>query len=189
MRMAAALDHAAAKGVPLPVRYAVVARDLDVPSGPRKGAPVARGHEARCVRLAEAMSARLKVPLECRDAARLAARWHRSVDRAGELTPAALLDLLNAADALRRPERLDTLIDACESAALSLAGAGGDYPPGAFLRAALVVAKDVDAAAIARGAAKPRPQRKAGRDAIAAAVRAARIRALRAWKAAQASKG
>ncbi len=33
MRMAAALDHAAAKGVPLPVRYAVVARDLDVPPG------------------------------------------------------------------------------------------------------------------------------------------------------------
>ncbi len=185
MRMAAALDHAAAKGVALPVRYAVVARDLDVPAGPRKRAPVVRGHEARCVRLAEAMSARLKVPLECRDAARLAARWHRSVDRAGLLTPAALLDLLNAADALRRPERLDTLIDACESAALSLAGAGGDYSPGAYLRAALVVAKGVDAAAIARGAAKPRTQRKAGRDAIAAAVRKARIKALRAWKAAR----
>jgi tRNA nucleotidyltransferase (CCA-adding enzyme) len=130
------------------------------------------------------MSARLKVPLECRDAGRLAARWHRSVDRAGLLTPAALLDLLNAADALRRPERLDTLIDACASAALSL-GAGGDYPPGAYLRAALVVAKGVDAAASARGAAKPRTRRKAGRDAIAAAVRAARIRALRAWKAAR----
>jgi tRNA nucleotidyltransferase (CCA-adding enzyme) len=185
-RMAAALDYAAAKGFALPVRYAVMARDLDAAAGPV--APVARGHEARCVRLAEAMSARLKVPLECRDAARLAARWHRSVDRADELTPAALLDLLNAADALRRPERLDTLIGACECAALSISGAGSDYPAGAYLRAALAVAKGVDAASIARGAAKPRAQRKAGRDAIAAAVRAARIRALRTWKAAQASK-
>ena len=38
-----------------------------------------RSAAAHSVRLAEAMSARLKVPLECRDAARLAARWHGAV--------------------------------------------------------------------------------------------------------------
>ena len=180
--LAAALDHAATKGFALPVRYAVLALDLDVLPGRRTGAPSPRGHVARCVRRAEAMSARLRVPLDCRDAARLAARWCRDVHRAEALTPAALLDLLNAADALRRPERLDTLIDACECDALSRPRAGHDYPPGAFLRAALAIAKDVDAAAIARGAAKQRTPRKSGRDAIAAAVRTARIKALRTWK-------
>jgi tRNA nucleotidyltransferase (CCA-adding enzyme) len=186
--MAAALDYAATKGFALPVRYAVMALDLDVQPARRQGSPSPRGHEARCVRLAEAMSARLRVPVDCRDAARLAARWRRDVHRAEALAPAALLDVLNAADALRRPERLDMLIDACECDALSRPGAGGDYPPGAFLRAALAVAKDVDAAAIARGAAKQRTPRRSGtsgKDAIAAAVRAARIKALRAWKAAR----
>jgi len=187
-RMAAALDYAAAKGLALPVRYAVMARELDVPPPGRRG-PAARGHVARCVRLAEAMSSRLKVPLDCRDAARLAARWHESVARAQLLTPAKLLDLVNATDALRRPERLDTLIDACACAALSCDAGRREYPPGEHLRAALAVAKDVDAAAIARGTAKPHGPRRPGGDGIAAAVRAARIKALRAWKATLAFKG
>jgi tRNA nucleotidyltransferase (CCA-adding enzyme) len=185
--MAAALDYAATKGFALPVRYAVMAQELDVSPGKRTGAPPAHGHEARCVRLAEAMSARLRVPIDCRDAARLAARWRSSVHGVEALTPAALLDLLDAADALRRPERLDTLIDACECDAFSRPRAGRDYLSGAVLRGALAVAKGVDAAAIARSAAKPRTPRKSGRDAIAAAVRAARIKALRAWKAARVS--
>jgi len=181
-RRAAALDYAAAKGCALPVRYAVLAQDLE-PDPPAAGvdAGAASRHASRRVRLAEAMSARLKVPLDCRDAARLAARWHRSVHRAGELTPAALLDLLGAADALRRPERLDALIGAAECEALSRPRAGTDYPPGALLRDALAVAKDVDAGAIARRAGKARTRKNAAGDPIAAAIRAARIKALRAW--------
>ena len=60
---------------------------------------------------AERVSARLRVPVDCRDAALLAARWHGVVQRAAELRPATRLDLLQATDALRRPERLDTLLD------------------------------------------------------------------------------
>ena len=184
-RLAAALDYAAAKGYALPVRYAVLAQDLG-PDPPRagSGATAESGHAMRCLRLAEAMSARLKVPLDCRDAARLAARWHRTVHRAAELAPAALLDLLNAADALRRPERLDTLIGAAECAALSRPRARDAYPPAALLRAALAVAKDVDAGAIACGTDKARTRSTASRVPIAAAIRAARVKALRAWKAA-----
>jgi len=183
-RLAAALDYAAAKSYALPVRYAVLAQDLD-PGHPAAGgdASAAARHALRCVRLAEAMSARLKVPLDCRDAARLAARWHRNVQRAAELTPAALLDLLNAADALRRPERLDTLIGAAECGARSRPRAGSDYPPGALLRAALAVVKDVDAGAIARSAGNVRGKKKSSVDPIAAAIRAARLKALRAWNA------
>ncbi len=187
-RLAAALDYAAAKGCTLPVRYAVLAQDL-APDPPAAGAAAtaARHHAARCERLAEVMSARLKVPLDCRDAARLAARWHRSVDRAAKLTAAALLDLLNAADALRRPERLDALIGAAECKALSRPRAGKDYPAGALLRDALAVARKVDAGAIARDSDDARAKRKPAGDGIAAAIRAARIKALRAWIASRAA--
>jgi tRNA nucleotidyltransferase (CCA-adding enzyme) len=86
-----------------------------------------------------------------------------------------LLDLLLAADALRRPERLDGLLRACSADALSRPGRGGDsYAPGERLRAALAVVRDVDAGAIA--AAYPDspelPQR----------IRTARLEALQAWE-------
>ncbi len=129
------------------------------------------------------MSARLKVPLDCRDAGRLVARWHGVVHAAREQTPAGLLDLLMAADALRRPERLDALIEACECDALSLPGRSGDYAQGQFVRDALSIVKGVDAAAVARGArARSAAKTRSAADSVAKAVRAARLEALRAWK-------
>ncbi len=128
-RLSLALEHAAKRGFTLPVRYAVLAHDFNDSAAPaRRGAPRARA--MRDLRRAEAMSARLKVPLECRDAARLAARWHRVVVRAPALQPAVLLDLINAADALRRPERLETLLHACECVAHVGAGCPGRFRPG-----------------------------------------------------------
>jgi len=176
-RLARALDYAAEHQCSLPVRYAVLAGDLGKPAG--AGTPDRRGLVASRVRLAERMSARLRVPAECRDAARLAARWRPVADRARDLPPSTLLDLLNAADALRRPERLDALLDACACCALSRAGAGDDYAPARIVRAALAVVTGVDAGAIARSAGA---RQTAGGDAIAKAVRAARLAALRAWR-------
>ena len=120
------------------------------------------------------------MPAECRDAARLAARWRRTVDRARDLRPAGLLDLLRAADALRRPERLDALLDACACAALSRPRAGDDYEPRRLVRAALAVMAGVDAGAIAASGTEAR----GSGDAVAKAVRAARLKALRTWRAA-----
>ena len=181
--VAHALDCAAARGDVLPVRYAVLVHDLaagksgdDAPTRPDRR--VARG-----VRLAERMSARLRAPAECRDAARLTARWHASIHRAGELRPAALLDLLSAADALRRPGRLDVLLAACECIARTWPGAGDDYVPARIVRRALAAVKRVNAGAIARklgGAAKAGASTRSR--AVAAAVRAARLEALRALR-------
>ena len=63
-----ALDYAAAKMFQLPVRYGVLAHDLGKGATPRRAWPDHGGHEMKSVRLAERMSARLKVPLDCRDA-------------------------------------------------------------------------------------------------------------------------
>jgi tRNA nucleotidyltransferase (CCA-adding enzyme) len=173
----AALDLAAKRRASLPVRYAILAHDLGSPTADR-GANVARS-----VRLAEAISSRLKVPADCRDAARLAARWRRVVDGAGELRPAKLLELLMAADALRRPERVEALLDVCACVALSARRTARDYAPAGIVRAALAAAKGVDAGAIAR---RTPHRRGAGGseddDAIARAIRAARLAALRKWR-------
>ena len=189
VHVARALDYAAHHGFALPVRYAILAHDLGKAESPQAAWPKHHGHEARSVRLAQTMSARLKVPAECFDAARLAAKWHGVVHRAAELRPATLLDLLLAADALRRPERLAGLLAACEADAQSRPGRGNDYAPGRVVRDALAVVKRVDAAKVARAVATKRPATEAApSDAIPTAIRTARLKALRVWRANRAGK-
>ena len=178
-----ALGYAAVREFSLPVRYAVIARALGNAISPAAPGPPHRGKTMHSVRLAETMSSRLKVPVECRDAARLAARWHAPVDRARALQPAKLLELMTAADALRRPERLDTLLKACECAALSVQGAPDDFAPARIVREALAVVKAVDAGAVAYATTEKRePSAGERSNMIAKAVRTARLKALREWR-------
>jgi tRNA nucleotidyltransferase (CCA-adding enzyme) len=177
-----ALDYAARAGFPLPVRYAVLTHDLGKALSPPDGWPRHIGHEARGVRLAEGLSARLRVPVDCRDAARLTTRYHSVVHRALQLRPATLLDLLVGSDALRRPERLDTLVAACSCDALSRPGCSGGYPPGEWLQSALAVVKGVAGGEIAQRVAARAAPRRLGPEAVPAAIRAARLAALRAWR-------
>jgi tRNA nucleotidyltransferase (CCA-adding enzyme) len=177
VHVARALDWAALHALPLPARYGVLAHDLGKAGTPAGNWPRHHGHEQRGVALAERVSVRLKVPIDCRDAARLAARWHGVVQRATELRAATRLDLLQATDALRRPERLDTLLDVCAADACSRPGAAQNFAPAAVLREALAVVKAVDAGAVARVVAAGKSARND--DAIAKAVRTARLKALR----------
>jgi tRNA nucleotidyltransferase (CCA-adding enzyme) len=182
-RVSLALDYAAARAFTLTVRYAVLAGDLGAAESSASIKPKRHGLEVRNVRLAERVSGRLRAPVECRDAARLAARWLRAVHRVRELRPAALLDLLTAADALRRPGRLDALLAACESDAMSLPHAGDDYAAARIVRSALAVVKSVDAGAIAGAVTKRRrPGAAEPADAPGKVVRAARLAALRVWR-------
>jgi len=180
---ALALDYAAREGYSLPARYAVLAHDLGKATGDAAQWPHHYAHEARSVRLAERLSERLKVPAECRDAARLAAKHHGVVHRAAELRPSTLLDLLLAADALRRPDRLDTLLAACRADACSRPGKADDYPPERIVRAAYDVVRAVDAGAIAHATSSGRLRDKDKlAEVIAQRIRAARLAALREWK-------
>jgi tRNA nucleotidyltransferase (CCA-adding enzyme) len=173
-----AVDFSAAAGDPLPVRYAVLTHDLGKAASNPADWPRHVAHEARSVRLAEAVSQRLRVPGDCRELARLAARYHGVVQRVEELRPATLLDLVLAADALRRPERLDGLIRACAADVLSRPGRGGaTFEPGRRLLAALDIVRRVDAAQIARSLPPGHPD--AGE--LPRRIRAARILALRTW--------
>jgi len=158
-----ALDRAAAQASSLEARYAVLAHDL----GPRSDVPAVAAR-AR-IRAADALSARLKVPASCRDAARLAARVLPQVGAIDDLAPGRILDVLLAADGLRRPERIDVLLEA------HAAVAGVDTGRvAARWRDALGVVRRVALRDVAR--AYPHA------DAIQKAVRAARLAALRRWK-------
>jgi tRNA nucleotidyltransferase (CCA-adding enzyme) len=166
------IDQAAARGYSLPVRFAALTHDLGKALTPRDQWPHHYGHEAKSAALVQQVCERLKVPNDCRELAVLAARHHGTVHRALELKPATMLHLLQAADAFRRPERFEALLQACAADFHGRPGyAERPYSQADRLRSALVAASGVDAGAIAREAGEPRK--------IAERLRQARLRAIR----------
>ena len=146
-----ALDHSARQGYALAVRFAVLLHDLGKGETPTADLPRHPGHEARSVSLAESVCARLKTPAECRDLARLVARYHGDIRRGPLLRAATIATLLENADALRRPQRFRQLLDACLCDHHGRLGWGDKLPPSPELfETALVALRAVDAAAIAR---------------------------------------
>ena len=146
-----ALDHSARQGYALAVRFAVLLHDLGKGETPTTDLPRHPGHEARSVSLAEAVCARLKTPAECRDLARLVARYHGDIRRGPQLRASTIATLLENADALRRPQRFQQLLDACLCDHHGRLGWEDKPPPAPDLFAtALVALRAVDAASIAR---------------------------------------
>jgi GST-like protein len=95
---------------------------------------------------------RLRVPEECRELALLAAHHHAVVGKALTASAADLVALLQATDALRRPDRFAQLLEVCAvDAADSTVDAAVER-----LRAASGAARGVDAGAIAQRCKAPR---------------------------------
>ena len=152
------LDAAARLGAPLPVRWACVAHDLGKGTTPPAQWPRHPGHEARSVALVQAIDQRLKVPNDCHELAVVVAREHGHVHASGKLGAEALLRLLERCDALRRPERFEQVLLACEADSRGRTGfEHAPYPQRERLRAALAAARSVDTAAIAAAAAPGTP--------------------------------
>ncbi|WP_301101725.1 multifunctional CCA addition/repair protein [Propionivibrio sp.] len=145
-----ALDHSAQYGYALPVRFAVLLHDLGKGLTPTAELPRHTGHEARSAKLVDEVCARLKPPAECRDLARLVARYHGDIRRGPELRAATITRLLENTDALRRPQRFKQLLEACTCDHHGRLGWEEKTPLGAglFLRA-LDAVQAVNAAAIA----------------------------------------
>ena len=169
------LDTAARLGASLEVRYACLCHDLGKATTRADVLPRHIGHEQRSVELGRAVSARFKVSTVCRELADVVAREHGNVHRSVELGAAALLRLLERCDALRRPERFDDMLFACECDARGRLGReDAPYPPRDRLGAALRTVQAVDASAIAAELAA----RDITGPAIGEAIRQARIKAL-----------
>ena len=148
------VDQAARQGYGLPVRFACLTHDLGKGTTPAELLPRHHGHEARSVELAKDLCARLKVPNDARDLALLAARWHGDIHRGGELKASTIVSLLEKTDALRRPERFEQLLQACECDFRGRLGReDAVYEAPGLFRRALAAVKSVDAGAIARNCA------------------------------------
>jgi tRNA nucleotidyltransferase (CCA-adding enzyme) len=123
------------------IRFAALMHDLGKGRTPRSQWPTHHGHEERGVEMLREVATRLRVPGDYRELAELAARWHGLANRAMELRPRTLLELLEACDAMRRPDRFRELLLAFEA---DYRGRGGwrlrPYPQAERLGHALAVA-------------------------------------------------
>jgi tRNA nucleotidyltransferase (CCA-adding enzyme) len=174
------LDQCAASGAPLTVRYACLCHDLGKGTTRKEELPRHIAHEQRSEKLAAQVSARWKVPNDCRELAGLVAREHTHVHQSQGFGAEARLRLLERCDAWRRPQRFAEALWACECDARGRLGLEGrPYPQRAQLMADLAATLAVDlaaasAAAVARGAKGPdigRAVQRARLDALLAAGR------------------
>ena len=136
-----ALQVAAARATPVSVRFAVLMHDLGKALTPRAEWPRHIAHEARGIAAIESLCQRLRVPQEHRDLAVLASRFHTHVHRGLELRATTVLEVLESADAFRRPARFVELLEVCECDARGRLGfADRPYPQRARFEKALEAA-------------------------------------------------
>jgi len=158
------------------VRFAALLHDLGKGTTSPTLWPKHQGHEQRSVALVREVCERFRAPNEFRDQAMLVARYHTHCHRAAELRDDTLLEVLEALDAFRRPERVEAFVLACEADARGRTGCEDrPYPQADIFRRAFIAARSVDTAAIATGRSGPE---------IGAAIRTARLSAVHAARAA-----
>ena len=138
------LDMAARLQAPLTVRFACLTHDLGKGSTPPEILPRHIGHEQRSVQLLKGLCARWRVPNDCRELAEVVAREHGNIHRSGDLGAAALVRLLERCDAIRKPQRFEEILLACECDVRGRLGCeDAPYPQAARLRAALAAVLSV----------------------------------------------
>jgi len=109
------LDVACELATETTVRFAALVHDLGKGVTPPDQWPSHIGHEQAGVRVVGQMCERLKVPTEHRELGQLASREHQRIHRAHELRDATVLEVLEATDAFRRPDRFEKLLLVCEA--------------------------------------------------------------------------
>jgi tRNA nucleotidyltransferase (CCA-adding enzyme) len=146
------LKQAALLSGSVDVRFAALVHDLGKATTAKSSLPSHPGHEKRSVALVEKLCKRMRVPNDCRDLGLLAAEYHSHCHRAFELRADTILKVLNRTDALRRPDRFERLLLACEADSRGRTGfEDRPYPQADFFRAALAAAINVDVGDLTSG--------------------------------------
>jgi tRNA nucleotidyltransferase (CCA-adding enzyme) len=157
------------------VRFAVLIHDLGKGTTPPEEWPRHIAHEQRGLKLVERACKRLKAPRQYRKLALKVCQYHTHCHRALDLRGKTILKVLNATDALRRPDRFEAFLLACEADARGRLGLEQrDYPQADYLRRALTEVQGVIAAGF-------QEQGLQGR-ALGEAITAERIRRLEALR-------
>ncbi len=141
------LQQAAALSPDTDVRFAVLVHDVGKGATPPAEWPRHIRHEERGIKLIGQACQRLRVPKRHSELARTVCAQHTLCHRALELRGKTVLKLLNATDALRRPDRFENFLLACEADARGRLGLEHrEYPQADYLRRAREVAQGVSAA-------------------------------------------
>ena len=152
-------------------RFAALTHDLGKGTTPKDQWPGHKGHEARSVELVEGLCERLRAPREYRDLAVLTAEFHGHVHRAGELDAATVVEVLERADAFRRPERFEKFLVACHADSRGRTGyESSPYPQADFFRQAFARTCAMDVQALVQTGLRG--------EALGGAIREARITAV-----------
>jgi tRNA nucleotidyltransferase (CCA-adding enzyme) len=147
MHVQMTLDYAASQQYPNEVRFALLLHDLGKALTPKGEWPSHHQHETLGLPLVKAVCQRLKVPTAYAELAERVCELHLRCHRAQEMGAKALLKFLEAADLLRRPERLQPLLQACESDYRGRLGLEQrPYPQAGIIASALLAAQEVKAA-------------------------------------------
>ena len=138
------LDQAVKLSPETRVRFAALVHDLGKGATPPAEWPSHRGHEERSVALIESLAARLRIPGDYRELALIVARYHGLVHRAFELKPKTVVNFLEHSDAIRRPERFEHALLACEADSRGRSGwETRSYPQRDYLLAARTAAASI----------------------------------------------
>jgi tRNA nucleotidyltransferase (CCA-adding enzyme) len=171
------IDAAAQQSASWAIRFAALVHDLGKGTTLPEQWPQHIAHEARSVKLVEALCERLKIPGDVRDLAVMTAREHGNVGRALEMRADTLVKMLERCDAFRKPARFMDLLVASECDSRGRTGfEDRPFPQRVFLQTVLTAAQSVDGGEIAAKVSATPTDKPA--DAIAQAIRAARVAAV-----------
>ena len=141
-----ALEQAVGLAADAVTRFAVLVHDLGKGTTPPDEWPRHLGHELRGADSVRALCQRLRIPNMYRELGVLTARFHTHCHRALELRPKTLLNILRGLDALRKPQRFEQFLVACEADARGRLGLEHRaYRQGALMRRVHQVAASVQA--------------------------------------------
>lgn len=171
----AVLRQCAEHRQPLTVRWACLLHDLGKARTRREEWPRHIAHEHLGLPLIDAVNARFKAPRDCQELARLVGEYHTHAHRALELRPSTLLELLQAFDVYRRPQRFEEFIAASEMDARGRHGLENRaYPQADYLRGAARAAREV--------AVQPLLEKGFKGAELGEALKRERLKALKAYK-------
>ncbi|MCP5158853.1 MAG: multifunctional CCA addition/repair protein [Gammaproteobacteria bacterium] len=130
-----ALAQAVRLDADVTTRFAVLVHDLGKGDTPPEVWPHHRGHEEQGAERVGRLCQRLRIPNTYRELGVLTARYHTHCHRALELRPKTLLKVLQGLDTLRKPQRFEQFLTACEADARGRLGLEDrDYPQADLLR-------------------------------------------------------
>jgi len=146
------MDLAAGEGWSSEVVFALLLHDLGKGLTPESGWPSHIGHEKKGMPLVEQVCARLRAPSSFRELALKVCELHLRCHRISEMRPPGIMKLIEDADLIRRPDRLQDFLRACEADYRGRKGlTDRPYPQADRLETALQAALSVRARDIETG--------------------------------------